>query len=151
MSRYPLGGKVTALASAPHLDRLRDLGASDAFDYHTTSPRDLGHFDVIIDPVSKNMRPYRRLLAPGGRMAAMAIGSPADLIYIQATRIHGSRRIRFVQNPPPTHCSPTSSPTSTTSPSPPSSTPSTPSTTSPTPTAPSNPKAASAKRVIQIP
>jgi NADPH:quinone reductase-like Zn-dependent oxidoreductase len=28
-----LGGRVTALASARHLDRLRDLGADEAFDY----------------------------------------------------------------------------------------------------------------------
>jgi NADPH:quinone reductase-like Zn-dependent oxidoreductase len=73
-----LGGRVTALAGAPHLDRVRDLGAEQAFDYHTASPRDLGRFDVIVDPVGRNMRPYRRLLAPGGRMAAMAIGSPGD-------------------------------------------------------------------------
>jgi NADPH:quinone reductase-like Zn-dependent oxidoreductase len=95
-----LGGKVTALASAPHLDRLRDLGAEQAFDYHLTSPGDLGKFDVIIDPVSRGIRPYQRLLAPGGRMAAMAIGSPADLAYLLASRVHGSRRVRFAQSPP---------------------------------------------------
>ena len=97
---HALGGQVTALASAPHLDRLRDLGAADAFDYHTTSPRHLGRFDVVVDQVSRNMPPYRRLLAPGGRMAAMAIGSPGDLAYLLASRIHGGRRIRFVQRPP---------------------------------------------------
>jgi NADPH:quinone reductase-like Zn-dependent oxidoreductase len=95
-----LGGKVTALASAPHLDRLRDLGAAEAFDYHVTSPGDLGRFDVIVDPVSRSMRPFRRLLAPGGRMAAMALGSPADLAYLLASRVHGSRRVRFAQSPP---------------------------------------------------
>ena len=31
-----LAGRVTALASARHLDRLRDLGAAEAFDYHAT-------------------------------------------------------------------------------------------------------------------
>jgi NADPH:quinone reductase-like Zn-dependent oxidoreductase len=95
-----LGGRVTALAGAPHLDRLRDLGAEAAFDYHTTSPAGLGRFDVVLDPVSRDMRPYRRLLAPGGRMAAMAIGSPGDIAYLLASRIHGGRRIRFVQSPP---------------------------------------------------
>ena len=77
-----LGGQVTALASAPHLDRLRDLGAQQAYDYHVTSPGDLGRFDVILDPVSKNMAPYRKLLTKKGRMAAMALGSPADLAYL---------------------------------------------------------------------
>ncbi|HYB87908.1 MAG TPA: NAD(P)-dependent alcohol dehydrogenase [Streptosporangiaceae bacterium] len=95
-----LGGRVTALASVPHLDRLRDLGAEQAFDYHSADPRDLGRFDVIVDPVGKNMRPYRRLLAPGGRMAAMAIGSPGDIAYLLASAVHGSRRVRFVQAPP---------------------------------------------------
>lgn len=72
-----LGGRVTALASAPHLDRLRDLGAEEAFDYHATSPRELGRFDVVLDPVARNMR-----------------------AYLLASRIHGSRRVRFIQSPP---------------------------------------------------
>lgn len=97
-----LGGQVTALASAPHLDRLRDLGAGQAFDYHTADLDGLGRFDVIVDPVARNMRPYRRLLAPGGRMAAMAIGTPGDIGYLLAARIHGRRRIRFTQSPPTT-------------------------------------------------
>jgi NADPH:quinone reductase-like Zn-dependent oxidoreductase len=97
-----LGGRVTALADGPHLDRLRDLGAEQAFDYHTTDPRELGRFDVILDPVSRNMRPYRRLLAPGGRMAAMAIGSPGDVAYLLASAVHGRRRVRFIQAPPTT-------------------------------------------------
>jgi len=95
-----LGGRVTALAGGPHLDRLRDLGAEQAFDYLTTDPRDLGRFDVILDPVSRNMRPYRRLLARGGRMAAMAIASPADVAYLLASRVHGGRRVQFIQAPP---------------------------------------------------
>ena len=94
-----LGGQVTALASAQHLDRLRDLGAQQAYDYQVTSPGDLGRFDVILDPVSKNMAPYRKLLTKKGRMAAMALGSPADLAYLLASRVHGSRRVRFVQSP----------------------------------------------------
>ncbi len=96
---HALGGHVTALAGAAHLHRLRDLGAEHAFDYHSTNPRDLGRFDVVLDPVSRNMRPYRRLLARGGRMAAMAIGAPADVVYLLASRVHGSRRVRFVQSP----------------------------------------------------
>jgi NADPH:quinone reductase-like Zn-dependent oxidoreductase len=97
---HALGGRVTALASAPHLDRLRDLGAEEAFDYHTADPGELGRFDVILDPVARDMRPYRRLLARGGRMAAMAIGSPADVGYMLASAVHGSRRVRFTQAPP---------------------------------------------------
>jgi NADPH:quinone reductase-like Zn-dependent oxidoreductase len=95
-----LGGRVTALAGPAHLDRLRDLGAERALDYHVTDPRDLGRFDVIVDPVSRNMRPYRRLLGPGGRMAAMTVASPGDVAYLLASVVHGSRRVRFIQAPP---------------------------------------------------
>jgi NADPH:quinone reductase-like Zn-dependent oxidoreductase len=95
-----LGGRVTALAGAPHLERLRDLGAENAYDHRATDPRDLGTFDVIVDPVSRNMRAYRRLLAREGRMAAMAIGSPTDLAYLAVSALHGRRRVRFVQSPP---------------------------------------------------
>jgi NADPH:quinone reductase-like Zn-dependent oxidoreductase len=84
-----LGGRVTALASAPHLDRLRDLGAEQALDYRNADLNGLGRFDVIVDPVARNMLPYRRLLAPGGRMAAMAIGALGDIAYLLASRIHG--------------------------------------------------------------
>jgi NADPH:quinone reductase-like Zn-dependent oxidoreductase len=94
-----LGGHVTALAGPAHLDRLHDLGAENAFDRHVIDPRDLGRFDVIVDPVSRNMAPYRRLLTRGGRMGAMAIGAPADLAYLLVSGIHGSRRVRFIQSP----------------------------------------------------
>jgi NADPH:quinone reductase-like Zn-dependent oxidoreductase len=94
-----LGGRVSALASARHLDRLRDLGAEQAYDYRATDPRDLGQFDVILDPVSRNMRPYRRLLTRTGRMAVMTPGSPSDLGYLLASGVHGSRRARFAQSP----------------------------------------------------
>jgi NADPH:quinone reductase-like Zn-dependent oxidoreductase len=33
-------------------------------------------------------------------MAAMAIGSPGDIAYLLASRIHGGRRVRFIQSPP---------------------------------------------------
>jgi hypothetical protein len=33
------------------------------------------------------MRPYRRLLTRGGRMAAIALGSPGDLAYLLASRM----------------------------------------------------------------
>lgn len=45
------------------------------------------------------MAPYRKLLTKNGRMAAMALGSPADLAYLLASGVYGSRRVRFVQSP----------------------------------------------------
>jgi NADPH:quinone reductase-like Zn-dependent oxidoreductase len=45
------------------------------------------------------MAPYRKLLTRTGRMAALAIGSPADLGYVLISGVHGRRRVRFVQSP----------------------------------------------------
>jgi hypothetical protein len=72
---------LTAFIGA--LDRLRDLGAEKAFDYHTTVPRDLGRFDVILDPVARDMRPYRRLLAQGGTARLPARQPPAAWSFPQ--------------------------------------------------------------------
>jgi len=95
-----LGGRVTALASSQHLDRLRGLGAEEAFDYHAIDPRELGRFDVVLDPVAKDMQAYRRLLTSKGRMAAMATSSPRDVAYLVASLIYGSRRVQYFQIPP---------------------------------------------------
>ncbi|HEU5385069.1 MAG TPA: zinc-binding dehydrogenase [Streptosporangiaceae bacterium] len=95
-----LGGRVTALASSQHLDRLRSLGVEEAFDYHPTDPRELGRFDVVLDPVAKGMQAYRRLLMSKGRMAAMATSSPRDVAYLVASLIYGGRRVQYFQIPP---------------------------------------------------
>lgn len=95
-----LGGRVTALVSAKDIDAIRNLGAQEAFDYHTTNPHDLGTFDVVLDTVGKNLRPYRRLLAPGGRMIAAIIAGPGDAAYVLASTVFGTRRVRFVQKLP---------------------------------------------------
>jgi hypothetical protein len=54
---------------------MRDPGAPY---YHAIDPRDLGRFDVALDPVAKNMQAYRRLLTQRDRTAAMATGSSRD-------------------------------------------------------------------------
>ncbi len=94
------GAEVTALVRETHLDRVRELGAHHAHDYRSTPPADLGEFDVIVDPVGKNLRAYRRLLRPGGRMAAMIVNGPSQFGYLAASTIHGKRRVRFMRSPP---------------------------------------------------
>jgi NADPH:quinone reductase-like Zn-dependent oxidoreductase len=94
-----MGGRVTALTRDTQMDLVRKLGAEQAFDYRTTNPSDLGQFDVIVDPVAKNVRAFRCLLAPGGRMAVVTIGSFADVAYTAASVIFGGRRVRFVAAP----------------------------------------------------
>lgn len=95
-----MGGHITATARAAHLDKVRELGADEVFDYGTTGPRDLGRFDVIVDPVGTELRAYRKLLDRGGRMAEMGAYSPLKILYMLASKIHGKRQVRLVQAPP---------------------------------------------------
>ncbi|MGH8879782.1 MAG: NAD(P)-dependent alcohol dehydrogenase [Stackebrandtia sp.] len=97
------GAHVTALAGAKNLDFVRGLGADEAFDYRTTDPSELDEFDVIMDTVGTRHPVYRRKLAPGGRMVAIAFDIdhvPASLSYFVVTTVYGSRRVRFFRNDP---------------------------------------------------
>ena len=95
-----MGGRVTGLASARNLDLVRELGAEEAFDYATTSPADLGRFDVIVDTAGSDLAAYRRLLAPGGRMIGLSFDSAASVGYVIASYVFGSRRVRFFSGQP---------------------------------------------------
>ncbi|MFC9427461.1 NAD(P)-dependent alcohol dehydrogenase [Streptomyces sp. NPDC056987] len=92
------GAHVTALAGAKNLDFVRGLGADEALDYRTTHLSGQGAFDVIMDTVGTQHAAYRRLLAPGGRMVAIAIDFEnvlTSVSYILGSTVHGSRRVRF--------------------------------------------------------
>ncbi|MFJ8749466.1 NAD(P)-dependent alcohol dehydrogenase [Streptomyces sp. NPDC102441] len=98
-----LGAHVTALAGTNNLDFVRELGADEAHSYATTGPSDLGRFDVIMDTVGTELRAFRRLLAPGGRMVSIALDidhAAASLGYVLASTAHGRGRVRvFSGNP----------------------------------------------------
>jgi NADPH:quinone reductase-like Zn-dependent oxidoreductase len=93
------GAHVTALAGKGALDFVRELGADEAVDYRT-DPADLGHFDVVLDTFGGTPRAYRRLLGPGGRMVGIAFRSAADVGYLLASAVFGSRRVRFFSGNP---------------------------------------------------
>lgn len=98
-----LGAHVTGLASAKTADFVREMGADEVFDYAVTGPEDLGRFDVVFDTVGGRLRAFRRLLAPGGRMVAVAFDSSRilrDVGYLLASSVHGSRRVRFFSGNP---------------------------------------------------
>lgn len=100
-----LGARVTALAGAGNLDFVRDLGAAEALDHRTHRPSDLGRYDVVLDTVGTEQRAYRRLLAPGGRMVAIAFDLDrigASLGYIAGSAVHGAQRVRFFSGNPTT-------------------------------------------------
>lgn len=93
------GAHVTALAGERNLDFVRELGADEAIDYRT-EPADLGSFDVVLDTYGSTPGAYRGLLAPGGRMVGIAFRSAADVGYLLASAVFGSRRVRFFSGNP---------------------------------------------------
>lgn len=97
------GAHVTALAGAGNLDFVRALGADEVLDYRTTEPSALGGFDVVMDTVGTQHPAYRRLLAPGGRMVAIAFDLDnvvRSLSYIVGSTVHGSGRVRVFSGDP---------------------------------------------------
>ncbi|MFI7626366.1 NAD(P)-dependent alcohol dehydrogenase [Microbispora rosea] len=102
------GAEVTALARAANLDFVRTLGAHHAvdhraIDHRTVTPSELGLFDVVLDTVGTDLRAFRRLLSPGGRMVTIAFDLTrlaASLGYIAASAVHGRGRVRFFSGNP---------------------------------------------------
>ncbi|WP_416904521.1 NAD(P)-dependent alcohol dehydrogenase [Micromonospora echinospora] len=97
------GAEVTALARAANLDFVRTLGAHHAIDHRTVPPRELGLFDVVLDTVGTDLRAFRRMLTPGGRMVTIAFDLArlaASLGYIAASAVHGGSRVRFFSGNP---------------------------------------------------
>ncbi|MFJ8959342.1 NADP-dependent oxidoreductase [Lentzea sp. NPDC102401] len=96
---HAMGGHVTALARDRHAGALSALGADVVLDHSTTTPDQIGPFDVIVDTVGSELARYRRRLTKGGRMVTIALSGPA-LAAIAVSSVHGSRRIRtFSANP----------------------------------------------------
>ncbi|MDX8141012.1 NADP-dependent oxidoreductase [Lentzea sp. BCCO 10_0061] len=96
---HAMGGHVTALARDRHAEALGALGADVVLDHSTTTPDQIGPFDVIVDTVGSELARYRRRLTKGGRMVTIALSGPA-LAAIAVSSVHGSRRIRtFSANP----------------------------------------------------
>ncbi|WP_043236456.1 NAD(P)-dependent alcohol dehydrogenase [Streptomyces violaceusniger] len=100
---HALGAHVTALAGAKTLDLVRELGADEAYDYRTTGPAALGPFDAVLDTVGTELRAYRGLLSPGGRMVAIAYDTDRPLSSLGSvllSTVHGSRRVRIFTGDP---------------------------------------------------
>lgn len=98
-----LGAHVTALVRSGNIDWIRSLGADDAFDYATTSAKDLGKFDVIVDAVGTGIESYRRRLNRGGRFVMLAVDADhllRSMTYLAGTALLGPRRARGFSNNP---------------------------------------------------
>ncbi|MFF2122567.1 NAD(P)-dependent alcohol dehydrogenase [Kitasatospora sp. NPDC058184] len=97
------GAEVTALARAASLDFVRGLGAHRAVDHRTVRSAELGRFDVVLDAVGPDLRAFRRLLTPDGRMVALAFDPKrpaATFGYVAASTVHGQSRVRFFSGDP---------------------------------------------------
>lgn len=86
------GAHVTAIASAANHDFLRQQGADEVIEYHTTDLRKLPKtFDVIADcPGKMPYARHRHLLAKGGRFA-MVTGTLAEALatpFVNCIRSH---------------------------------------------------------------
>jgi NADPH:quinone reductase-like Zn-dependent oxidoreductase len=90
-----IGATVTTLSAGRDFKRLRSYGANSTLDYRTHAVDDLDRFDVIVDTVGRQLLAYRRKLAPGGRMVAIAAGSAGEFAGAVASVVFGPRRLRF--------------------------------------------------------
>lgn len=100
-----LGAHVTALASARALDALATLGADETVDYRAVPLDRLGTFDVVVDLVGTRLADVLARLAPGGRMASLAVDASRPLraiggITAASLRTRG-RAAPFSNNPSP--------------------------------------------------
>ncbi|MGP3535687.1 NADP-dependent oxidoreductase [Microbacterium sp. RD1] len=96
-----MGGRVVGLASERNVEVVRALGAHEVFDYASTSPSEVGPADAVFDTVGTQLPAWQRTLRRGGRMATVALASPAALASVALSAAQGSRRIRaFVGEPP---------------------------------------------------
>ncbi|MFD5655080.1 MULTISPECIES: NAD(P)-dependent alcohol dehydrogenase [unclassified Streptomyces] len=98
-----LGARVVALAGGRNLDFVRGLGAEEALDHRTTALSAIGRFDVVLDTVGTEQARVRRLLAPGGRMVAVAPDLDRPLGWlgtVLGSVVHGKGRIRFFSGNP---------------------------------------------------
>ncbi|MFD4647954.1 NAD(P)-dependent alcohol dehydrogenase [Streptomyces sp. NBC_01474] len=97
------GAEVTALARAANLDFVRGLGAHKAVDHRIVRSGELDRFDVVLDTAGTELRAFRGLLNPGGRMVTIAFDPKrpaASLGYLVASTVHGHGRVRFFSGDP---------------------------------------------------
>lgn len=97
-----LGAEVTGLANPASYGFVLNMGAQDVIDYRTATSK-LGSYDVIFDTRGSDLRQYRSLLRPGGRMVTIA-PDPDHLLpglaYLGWSAVHGPKRVRlFLGNP----------------------------------------------------
>lgn len=99
------GAVVTALASDTTRDAVLGLGADEVLDHRATAAADLPEFDAVIDTVGRNLEPFRRRLAPGGRFVTITtdMDHPVKGVWttVSSARFRG-QRIRLFSRLPKT-------------------------------------------------
>ncbi|PRY28345.1 NADP-dependent oxidoreductase [Pseudosporangium ferrugineum] len=92
-----LGAHVTALAGAGARELVESLGADEVVDYRTADPASLGRFHVILDLVGTDVGTFRKLLAPKGRLIALAMDADHPLRWMSSLLLPGV--VGFSNNP----------------------------------------------------
>lgn len=79
-----LGAEVTGVTSTRNLELVRSLGAAHVVDYTAADVTTLGEtYDLVLDIVGEApVGDLARLLAPGGRYVAVALGTKPTLGYV---------------------------------------------------------------------
>lgn len=99
-----LGADVTGLANPASARFVHEVGAKDVIDYRTPASK-LGSYDVIFDTRGSDLRQYRSLLRPGGRMVTIAPDLDnllRGLAYLGWSLVHGLSRVRLFLGSPDT-------------------------------------------------
>jgi NADPH:quinone reductase-like Zn-dependent oxidoreductase len=97
------GAEVTGLARTANHDLVSELGARRTVDHRDLSPDALGRFDVVMDTVGTQLKAYRALLRPGGRMITVAPHPTSALItlaVLATSAVYGPRRVRMFSGNP---------------------------------------------------
>ncbi|MCD0442927.1 NAD(P)-dependent alcohol dehydrogenase [Glycomyces sp. A-F 0318] len=77
------GARVATVSGRANLDFCREHGAADAYAHEDLDGLRAERFDAVIDTHGTDLRAYRRLLRPGGRMATVAAkGAGAALVSV---------------------------------------------------------------------
>lgn len=90
-----LGANVTVLGSKSTIDKMKQYGADEVFDYNTTKLEDLGKYDLIFDSVGTNHNILRKHLTKKGRLLTIAFKG-VELIKLAFSVVFGKHRSRLV-------------------------------------------------------
>lgn len=86
------GAHVTVLCSGKIVDRVKEFGAEEAYDYRETPIEKLGKFDLIFDTAGGSLNELRKHLTSEGRLVTIVV---SNAFQVLTSFIHGKHRTRL--------------------------------------------------------